>query len=397
MRTIVGRLPDLGLVELLRLLAAISVTGELVIRNSCGEATLQVAAGAVEGPINPVTVVAYHRKDGSFSFRPTTMEPGPHWQPMEEFLSKLARETPPQEPAGEDFISALRESLTDVSPKVLARVLVATADPRPYRGLEVEWARKGWEVNLVNGPDWPEGPTFDVAVFHVPGSATLAGQGDAWLSLLAKANQQRPPVPVVWVGGLADAYLRHQAMQLGVAFLMPAPAGEVGEAARWFREDLSLCLDRLLQQRALASQSPGEAFQELFLALQSETTAEEARASLLRLAATAFQRGVLLACKAENFEVLGGFGCPGLVHKLPRGIGILEGVVIRGRPALYVREEEPALASLFSPEQEVFAYPVKVQGQTVGLLLTSGVKAEANPQELVAVAAGAGPLLGLRP
>lgn len=397
MRTIVGRLPDLGLVELLRLLAAISVTGELVIRNSYGEATLKVAADAIEGPINPVTVVAYHRKDGSFSFRPTTMEPGPQWQPMEEFLSKLAREIPPQEPAREDFIAALRESLTDVSPKVLAQVLVATADPRPYRGLEVEWARKGWEVHLVAGPDWPEGPTFDVAVFHLPGSATLAGQGDAWLSLLAKANQQQPPVPVVWVGGLADAYLRHRAMQMGAAFLMPAPAGEVGEAARWFREDLSLCLDRLLQQRALASRPLGAAFQELFLALQSETTAEEARASLLRLAATTFQRGVLLACNAKDFEVLGGFGCPSLVHKLPRGIGILEAVVTGGRPAFYVQEEEPALAFLLSPGQEIFVYPVKLQGQTVGLLLTSGLKAEANPQELAAVAAGAGPLLGIRP
>lgn len=395
MKTIVGRLPDLGLVELLRLLAAISVTGELVIRNSYGEATLQVAAGKVEGPINPVTVVAYHRKDGSFSFRPATMEPGENWQPMEGFLSKLAREKPPQEQAREDFISELRESLTDVSPRVLARVLVATADPRPYRGLEVEWAGKGWEVSLVNGPDWPEGPAFDVAVFHLPGSATLAGQGDAWLSLLAKANQQQPPVPVVWVGGLADAYLRHQAMQLGAAFLMPAPAGEAGEAARWFREDLSLCLDRLLQQRALASRPAGEAFQELFLALQSETTAEEARASLLRLAASVFQRGVLLACEPSGFQVLGGFGCSGLVHKLPRGIGILEEVVSGGRPALYVREENPALAFLLSPELEFFAYPVKVQGQTLGVLLTSGLRPEAKAQELVAVAAGAGPLLGL--
>lgn len=393
MKTIVGRVADLSLGELLRLLTTASAAGELSLRNSAGETRLRIAAGMVEGEVSPVTLLAFQRREGSFSFRPAEVEAQTHWQPVEEFLLRLAQEQLPAEPQGEDALSQLRESLLEVSPPARSKVLVVTADPRPYKSLEVEWAKRGWEVTLEATPQWPQDQAFHAAVFHLPGSATLAGQGDLWLQLLTQAGQAQPPVPVVWVGGLTDAWLRHEAIQRGAAFLLPAPAGEVGEAARWFREDLTSLLERLLQRRP--APPAGAAFQEFFLALHADTTPEEARASLLRLTASAFSRGVLFACGQRDFALLGGFGCAPLPRSLPRGIDLLEQVVAQSRPLEEVPTEEAALAFLSRPEGTVSLFPLRVRGEVRGLLATSGKKAGADVQELMAVAGSVGPLLGL--
>jgi len=393
MRTIVGRVADLSLPELLRLLTAASVSGELVLRNASGEAKLRVAAGMVEGDVSLPAVSAYHRREGSFAFHPKELEAETNWQPMEEFLVRLASSPPPGETPRGDVIAELRESLQEVSPAAEAKVLVITADPRPYRAMELDWQKRGWEARIVSRPAWPEGEFFHAAVFHLPGSATLAGQGHQWLDLLSRAAAQRPPVPVVWVGGVADAFLRHEAVQRGAAFLLPGPAGEVGEAARWFREDVTAVLDRLL--RAREPQPSGGALQEFFLALHAETTPEEARASLLRLTASAFQRGVLVACRGEGFEVLGGFGSPTLPRRLPRGLAPFEDAMVQGKAGEMEIGDEPSLGFLLGDERRLFVFPLRVGGRILGILAASGPRAGTDFRELAAVAAGAGPLLGL--
>jgi len=393
MRSIVGRFADPSLPELLRLLTAASVAGELSLRNTAGEARVRVAAGMVDGEGSPAALAAYHRREGSFTFRPGEVEAETNWQPMEEFLVRLASTPLPGEVPRSDVLAELRETLQEVSPVAGSNVLVLAADPRPYRGMELDWQKRGWQVRILSNPSWPEGEVFHAAVFHLPGSATLAGQGGVWLELLSHAAAQRPPVPVIWVGGLADAYLRHEAVQRGAAFLLPGPAGEVGEAARWFREDVTALLERLLRPREV--HPSGGALQEFFLALHADTTPEEARASLLRLAASAFSRGVLLACRGEGFEVLGGFGCPTLPRRLPRGVAALEEAVLRGQEVELEGVEEASLGFLLGGQRRLSLFPLRVRGEVAGILAASGPRAGGDTRELAAVAKGAGPLLAL--
>lgn len=395
MKAIVGRLADLSLPELLRLLAAASASGELALRNSEGDCQLRVAGGMVEGVFAPPVLAAFHRREGSFSFRPRPVAAEGEWQPMEEFLVRLARS--PWAPPGEakDELSELRETLSEVAPVTSSRrVLVATADPRPYRGLEVEWGKKGWELEVTAGPSWPEGEGFDAVVVHLPGSVTLAGQGDHWLAILRRARALQPPVPVVWVGGLADARLRHEAVQGGAAYLLPAPAGEVGEAARWFREDLTAVLERVLARPEEADAHAGWAFREFFLALHAETTPEETRASLLRLAAHSFGRGLLLAVREEGLDVLGGFGFAPMPRRLPRGVAALEAVIASG-DALEGQPAGEALAGFAQASEALWAFPLRRREQTVGLLVVAHKHPTADDRELASVLPGAVGLLGL--
>ncbi len=395
MRAIVGRLSDLSLPELLRLLAAASASGELALRNGQGECQLRVASGMVEGVFAPPVLAAFHRREGSFSFRPGPVPSELEWQPMEEFLVRLARLPWEASQQARDELSELRETLSEVAPvPATRRVLVVAGDPRPYRGLEVEWGKRGWELVVTGNPAWPTEESFDAVVVHLPGSATLAGQGDLWLAILRKAQEQEPPVPVVWVGGLADARLRHEAVQAGAAFLLPAPAGEVGEAARWFREDLTTVLERVLQKPATATAGEGWAFREFFLALHAETTPEETRASLLRLAAHSFSRGLLVGVAEAHLEVLGGFGFSPIPKRLPRGLEVLEKVIAEGI-RLEGQSVSQGLEGLVVGGDGLWAFPLRRREGTVGLLLASGKQPGADLRELANVLPGAAALLGL--
>lgn len=393
MRAIVGRLSDLSLPELLRLLVAASAAGELALRNSQGECQLRVASGMVEGVFAPPVLAAFHRREGTFSFRPGPVPSELEWQPMEEFLVRLARLPWEASREAKDELSELRETLSEVAPvPATRRVLVVAGDPRPYRGLEVEWGKRGWELVVTGNPAWPTKESLDAVVVHLPGSATLAGQGDLWLAILRKAQEQVPPVPVVWVGGLADARLRHEAVQAGAAFLLPAPAGEVGEAARWFREDLTAVLERLLHRPATAGE--GWAFREFFLALHAETTPEETRASLLRLAAHSFSRGLLVGVADEHLEVLGGFGFSPIPKRLPRGLEVLEEVIAKG-VFLEGQSVSEGLGGLVVGGDGLWVFPLRRREGTVGLLLASGKQPDTDLRELAHVLQGAAALLGL--
>ncbi|MFN3414250.1 MAG: hypothetical protein ACK42L_09350, partial [Thermoanaerobaculum sp.] len=363
------------------------------LRNSQGECQLRVASGMVEGVFAPPVLAAFHRREGTFSFRPGPVPSELDWQPMEEFLVRLARLPWEASREAKDELSELRETLSEVAPvSATRRVLVVAGDPRPYRGLEVEWGKRGWELVVTGNPAWPTKESLDAVVVHLPGSATLAGQGDLWLAILRKAQEQVPPVPVVWVGGLADARLRHEAVQAGAAFLLPAPAGEVGEAARWFREDLTAVLERLLHRPATAGE--GWAFREFFLALHAETTPEETRASLLRLAAHSFSRGLLVGVADEHLEVLGGFGFSPIPKRLPRGLEVLEEVIAKG-VFLEGQSVSEGLGGLVVGGDGLWVFPLRRREGTVGLLLASGKQPDTDLRELAHVLQGAAALLGL--
>jgi hypothetical protein len=303
-----------------------------------------------------------------------------------------------------DPLAELRHSLAEVPlPGVGPRLLVITADPRPYRALEPEWRQRGWDVAVRHDAVWAEGYGPSVVVVHLPTSATLAGQGTAWLELVRRAAKQEPPAPVIWVGGLADPWLRHQAVAAGAEFLIPAPAGEVGESARWFREDLTTVAERLLARRESGVQREAAAFRDFFLALHADASPAEVRASLLRFAGNFYARALLLAVRDEGFDALGGFGLAGAAPgRLPRGTPALEHVVVERRPVsagdLAPSEQlglETALGVGGTPAaMELF--PVLRAGECVALLLGHGpLPGVSETSSLASLLARSGSLLGL--
>ncbi|OYW00058.1 MAG: hypothetical protein B7Z61_13745 [Acidobacteria bacterium 37-71-11] len=240
-------------------------------------------------------------------------------------------------------------------------------------------------------------------VEHLPMTATLAGQDKSWLALAKRAASRRPPVPVLWVGGLADPWLRHEAIVAGVEFMLPAPAGDAGETARWFRDDLTLLADRFLSRRGESGVGEAEAFRDFFLALQVDADPAEVRASLLRFSGTFFARGVLLEIRDAVFESVGGYGFAfANPVRVSRGVAVLEDVVIERHGArldTYPEEGRGAIARVLAAREgldRAEVLPVLAGGECVALFLGDRPLVEVGGSEALAgVLARSGSLLGL--
>ncbi|MFI5166374.1 MAG: hypothetical protein ACHQQS_07140 [Thermoanaerobaculales bacterium] len=349
MKAILGRLSDLGLRELSGLLTSAGAEGSLEVETPAGPAQVDFRAGDVAGQLSPALVLAFATRSGTFCFRPRRVAEAQEWLPQEEFLARLESQAQAASraaalsgmaedsgaPAQEaDPLAELRDSLAEVPLQGGAvRVLVISADPRPYRQLAPKWRPQGWDVTVADTPSWPDGVSPALVIVHLPVSGTLGGHSEAWLDLVKRAGTQRPPAPVIWVGGLGDPSLRHRAIMAGVEFMMPAPASEVGETARWFREELGEISRRLMSRRGGSGEGAAEAFRDFFLALHVDATPAEARASLLRFAATFFGRGVLFAIRDAAFESVGGYGFTlATPVRVSRGNSPLEDVVVERRP-----------------------------------------------------------------
>ncbi|MFZ5787762.1 MAG: hypothetical protein ACOY3Y_15080 [Acidobacteriota bacterium] len=388
MKAIVGRLSDLGVRELFKLLTAVRAEGALEFETPVGRAGLEVKHGHVAGESSAPLVAAYANRIGTFSFRPGQVASPAEWLPVEEFLARLEADAALVASAGSvsartrggspaDPLEELRDSLADVPlPPGATVIRVVAADPRPYRALETEWRQRGWQAVLATEPDAGLGDSPAILVIHLPSSSTLAGQGETWLRLLRTAAASRPPVPSIWVGGLADPWLRHQAVLGGASYLLPAPAGEAGETARWFRDELSLVIDRLLDLNMPRAETDAEAFREFFLALQADANPSEVRASLLRFASGSFARGVLLAVREGAFESLGGYGfASSLPPRVPRGVSALEEAVITQqarRGSEFGPGDAAALAGALGVRDglhDVEVVPVVAKGEVVALFV----------------------------
>jgi hypothetical protein len=417
MKAILGRLTDLGVRELFWLLTSAGAAGELEVESAGARTSLQIREGYVAGEPTAALIHAVAARVGTFCFHPGPVPDGLEWFGLEEFLARIdslvaqigtAAVAGAAGRAGEDApfdpLAELRHSLAEVPlPGVGPRLLVITADPRPYRALEPEWRQRGWDVALRHEAVWAEGYGPSVVVVHLPTSATLAGQGGVWLDLVRRASKQDPPAPVIWVGGLADPWLRHQAVVAGAEFLMPAPAGEVGESARWFREDLTAVAERLLARRESGAQKEAAAFRDFFLAMHADASPGEVSASLLRFAGSFFARALLLAVRDSGFDALGGFGfAVAAPSRLPRGTPALEHLVVERRPASLgdlkpsdLRELAAALG-VVGAASPVELFPVLRGGECVAVLLGHEPLADAlGTASLASLLARSGSLLGL--
>jgi hypothetical protein len=392
-KAILGRLSDLGVKELFKLLTSAGAAGELEIESAGARTTLQIRQGYVAGIPTAALLHALSAHTGTFCFRPGPVAEEGEWFGLEEYMARLDALISQSDVGGDgaagsavegahDLLAELRHSLAEVPlPGVGPRILVVAADPRQYRVLEPEWRQRGWDVSLHHEVAWAEGYVPSALIVHLPTSATLAGQGSVWLDLVRHAAAQSPPVPVIWVGGLADPWLRHQAIHAGAEFLLPAPIGDIGETARWFREDLTAVAERVLARRESGVQREAAAFRDFFLALHSDAAPSEVRASLLRFAGDFFARAVLLAVGDGGFDSLGGFGLAGPTpSRLPRGTPALEHVVVERKPA--------RSADLPAADLQGVAVPLKMSaeaGETELFPLLRG-------SECVAILVGHGPL-----
>lgn len=413
MKAILGRLGDIALPSLFKLLESAEVTGALELDCGGSRATLWIRGGQVAGRVEPEVLRAAAARTGSFCFRPGPLPATPErWESSRDFLARIDAEKvrlsleemgQGVELAG-DPLADLRSSLEQLHlPVSHPSVAVVTADPRPYRHLEPLWAQRGWTVAVEGDVTFPAGAEPDLLILHLPSSGTLAGQAEVWLNVVRAAAGANPPVPVLWVGGLSDPAVRHQAVVLGVEFLLPGPLSETGEAGRWFREELTLLAERILARRGSRGRDEAESLRDFFLALHVDAPPAEVCASLLRLAGDFFLRGMLLAVRERAFESLGAYG---FVHvpaaRLPRGLDLLEDAVVgrnvvqvAGAPAASQRALAHALAAGTNLEDSV-VMPVLLHGESVALFVGDGaVRPGGRHEALAALLARAGGMLGL--
>jgi len=416
MRAILGRLSDLGLGELFKLLSSAGAAGSLEIDVPGGRQLLLFDRGHVAGEATAALALALATRTGTFCFRPGPVPEDAEWAPREELMARIAAlqsgfETGVGTPvtAGSikleeaDPLAELRDSLEEVPlPPEVITVLVITADPRPYRALEPQWRQRGWDVVIDTVPEWPEALGPGLLVVHLPSSATLAGQGHAWYALVHRAAACRPPVPVLWVGGVSDSTIRHEAILAGVDFLIPAPMGHVGETARWFREEITLLAERLIARRRQDARDESEVFREFFVALHAEAPPAEVRASLLRLASNFFRRGALYAVRDSAFESVGAFGLPiPAAPRISRANGLLEAAVVeRGLHVLGNAgdADTAAIAQALGIEafEDATIMPLMAGGECVALFIGDGRLDSADSTAgLAALLVRAGAMLGL--
>jgi hypothetical protein len=415
-KAILGRLSELGLRELSKLLTSAGTDGLLDIEGPAGPARIRFHKGHIAGAITPALVAAFATRSGTFCFRPGATEEIAEWVPQEEFFARLEAEAELTlrgeaavdgaggELASGDPLAELRDSLSEIPiPGGGARILIVAPDPRPYRTLAPEWRQRGWEVSVTETPRWPDGPPPSLVMLHLPAPGTLPGSIKSWLAMVERAASQRPPVPTLWVGGLGDPGIRHRAILAGVDFMVPAPASGVGETARWFREELTLLADRLIARRAGPGEGDAEAFRDFFLALHVDATPSEVRASLLRFAGTFFARGVLFEVRETVFESVGGYGFHlASPSQVSRGVAPLEDVVVERRRvqlAGYPEEATAAVARALKSRtglEGAQAFPILMGGECLALFLGDHpLLAEGETEALAGVLARSGSLLGL--
>lgn len=412
MKAILGRLRDIALPSLFKLLESAGVSGALELDCGGRRGTVWIRGDQVAGSLAPEVLRAAAARTGSFCFHPGSLpEMAEPWVTNRDFLARLDAEKVrlSLEEVGEgvelagDPLADLRSTLEQVHlPVGRSSVAVVTADPRPYRHLEPLWMQRGWTVTVEGSIAFPAAAAPDLLILHLPVAGTLAGQAEAWLDVVRAARAARPPVPVLWVGGLSDPAVRHQAVMLGVEFLLPGPLADSGETGRWFREELTLLAERVLARRGSRGVEEAESLRDFFLALHVDASPAEARASLLRLAGDFFSRGVLLSVHERAFESLGSYGFAHVpAARLPRGLDLLEDAVV-GRNVVLVEgasaTSRRALANALAAGSELadaVLLPVLLHGECVALFVGDGAVSPGCHEGLAALLARAGGMLGL--
>jgi len=304
--------------------------------------------------------------------------------------------------ASEDPLEALVEELRDAAPEDLdlAQIGVVAGDPRVWRGsVEGRWRERGWELRLLSGPGAAlEG--VDLVVIHHQLSITRVGSEEDWLALVSRARSPEAGIPVIWVGPLADSRWVARLVQAGVDFLLPPPAGDIGEPLERFHETLATVVDRLLERRRYEGRGLGEPLAELAEALFAGGSPENAVAAVLQMASRVLRRAAIVRVEPTVFRCWAGFGYPLEEGSriLPRGIAVLERAARGQGPVTSIEapgQGRRQLARLMGVEtlpDGTCIIPLEARGRTVGLLVGDR---EGEPLDRLAEIIGLAPRLGL--
>ena len=365
-RALFGSLEHLAPPALLRLVSATSPSGVLEIETVEGLLRLEVERGRVAMPTKSDLEKAGKILDsrrGEFRFTPGGIQPvkgevmsltafaeaagaaasnlqmdlllEDEFHDRSDLLPQAKIHVLPTQPL-QNPLDELLSGLEAEAPGELlfAKVGVVTQDPRWWRGaLEMDWHRRGWQIQLLGFSDPIDIEGLDLLVVHHQQGSARVGSEEDWLGLIRRASELQPPPPVVWVAPLGDPAWTHQLIEAGVSFLMPAPQGEAGEATIRFVESLSRVVDRQIQAQQREGHDPlPTGVSELVGALLSESDPDQGISSLLQLAAEHFTRGAVLMAEVTAIRCRAGFGysLEGSTAVLPRGIGLIERVIRSG-------------------------------------------------------------------
>ncbi|MBD3850322.1 MAG: DUF4388 domain-containing protein [Acidobacteria bacterium] len=365
-RALFGSLEHLAPPALLRLVSATSPSGVLEIETVEGLLRLEVERGRVAMPTKSDLEKAGKILDsrrGEFRFTPGGIQPvkgevmsltafaeaagaaasnlqmdlllEDEFHDRSDLLPQAKIHVLPTQPL-QNPLDELLSGLEAEAPGELlfAKVGVVTQDPRWWRGaLEMDWRRRGWQIQQLGFSDPIDIEDLDLLVVHHQQGSARVGSEEDWLGLIRRASELQPPLPVVWVAPLGDPAWTHQLIEAGVSFLMPAPQGEAGEATIRFVESLSRVVDRQIQAQQREGHDPlPTGVSELVGALLSESDPDQGISSLLQLAAEHFTRGAVLMAEVTAIRCRAGFGysLEGSTAVLPRGIGLIERVIRSG-------------------------------------------------------------------
>lgn len=235
----------------------------------------------------------------------------------------------------ENPLDDLLEDLAETAPGelLLAQVGVVSLDPRPWRGgVDREWRRRGWQVQLFGVPADVSPRDLDVLVVYQQLSITRIGREEDWLELIERACAEG--TPVIWVGPLGDPIWVGRLIEAGVNFLLPSVQTEGGEAGHRFLRALGTVVERWLsieRGSGFEVETP-KAVTDLVDTLLHGVDGDEALGSFLQLAATQLIRGAVFSVEGTSIRCRAGFGFPlgSGGGTLSRGIGLLERMIRDG-------------------------------------------------------------------
>ncbi len=418
-RVLSGTLTHLAPSALLRLLSATAPSGVLELTTDAGNLRIETAHGKVAMP-NPGELRRVGRilrsTSGSFRFAPLKVRPidgrsltltalADAAEATEQVLeaardgdvdfgrlfageiTEMSRPAPvanihvlPSEPLDnplDELLSDLEKTAPDEL--LLTQVGVVAQDPRIWRGtLEAGWRRRGWALNVSSSPSEIVVDEITALVLHQEESFDRSDREDEWISLVRRAVEAAPSVPVVWVGSIRDSRWLSRLIESGVSFLMPAPDSRSSRAQARFAEDLAMVLDRQMKNRqALASARQPKSVYELVDTLLEEDDPDRAVGSLLQLASNQLWRGAVLMVEETAVRCRAGYGYPlnRDATALPRGVGLLERTIRSGEATVGVEPSSPAAEQLAhvlgiaTLPAETAVIPLGMGATVVGLLV----------------------------
>jgi hypothetical protein len=302
-----------------------------------GKALSLTALTEAAEAIDTDTEIAAVLTDDLFDFQESTESARIHMLPAE----------PPSQSVEELLVDLEAEAAGQL---LFANVGVVAQDPRFWRGsIERQWRQNGWRLQLIPMSEQFHLESFDLLVVHHQQATARTGREREWLHLVRRACSEDPKIPVIWVAPLADPDWVHRLIEAGVAFLMPAPRGDSGEAATRFAADLTHVVDRQLRlHQGQGAVELSASVSELVGAILSESDPDRGVRSLLQLAAERFSRGALFTLDDSDLRCRAGFGYPldRNATVLPREAELVEQIVASGAAVMEVDPENPDVRRL---------------------------------------------------